>query len=252
MVILFNCFLVKLCVFVPLWQKKLMNSKLFNIRTLWIILLLFCTFTVSLAQINDFELWSGVQLRKNITKKLRVSFEEEIRFNENISDIKKFYSEIGLSYRLNKHIRFAARYRFTENKTILSYYSTRHRIMADISLRYKISRLFIAFRSRYQIKYIDIYSSETGFVPRNHSRNKLSLKYNIRKNPVSPFTSGELYYQLNNPEGNQLDKLRYTAGFEYNINKKNSFDIYFRIQQQINVNNPVKSYIIGVKYFYVL
>lgn len=229
-----------------------MNIISYKIRTLWIILLLFCSFTVSLAQISDFELWSGVQLRKNITKKLRVSFEEEIRFNENISDIKKFYSEISLSYRLNRYIKFAAHYRFTENKTILSYYSTRHRIMADISLRYRISRLTVAYRARFQTKYIDIYSSETGFVPRNHSRNKLSLKYNIRKNPVSPFASGELYYQLNNPEGNQLDKFRYTAGFEYNINKKNSFDIYFRNQQQLNVNNPVKSYIIGVKYLYVL
>ncbi len=229
-----------------------MNIISYKIKTFCIILLLFCTFTVSFAQVNDFELWSGVQLRKKITKKLRVSFEEEIRFNENISDIKKFYSEISLSYRLNKYIRFAARYRFTENKTLLSYYSTRHRIMADISLRYRISRLTVAYRARYQTKYIDIYSSETGFVPQNHSRNKLSLKYNIRKNPVSPFISSELYYQLNNPEGNRLDKLRNTAGFEYNINKKNSFDIYFRIQQQINVNNPVKSYIIGVGYFYML
>ncbi|MCK4663352.1 MAG: DUF2490 domain-containing protein [Bacteroidales bacterium] len=215
-----------------------------------IIIIFFINLSCIYSQVNDFESWSCIEIKKKITKKIEFIFEEELRLNDNSTKIKKIYSDIGLSYSFNKHIKLVGYYRFIKKRKYDSYYSNRHRLYADIFLKNKFNRLTIAYRTRYQAKYVDIYSSEDGFIPRKYNRNKLSLKYDIKKNPISPYCSFEAYYQLNNPEGNEFDKIRYTCGIDYKFNKRNSLDIYYRLQKQININNPVNSYILGLKYCY--
>ncbi len=75
--------------------------KTYYLKILFSILFFLSPFLIY-AQEQDFALWSGLQIRKDITQKLRASFEEEIRFNENITNINTFYSDIGISYKLNK------------------------------------------------------------------------------------------------------------------------------------------------------
>jgi len=212
------------------------------------IFLLLMTANNVMGQEQDMELWTSVELEKKVSKKVRISLEEELRFNDNISRFNKFYSNLGLSYRINKFVRVGCNYRFEQKKQPENYYSTRHRLSAELILRYKVNRFRISCRNRYQQKYADINSSDDGLIPRSYTRSRIQVEYNIRKNPLTPYISYEFYYKVNNVEDNEIDTNRYTAGLEYPLNKRNDLDIFFRIAEQVNVNKPVTSSIIGVSY----
>jgi long-subunit fatty acid transport protein len=81
-------------------------------------------------------------------------------------------------------------------------------------------------------------------------RSRFEVSYNIKKLPVNPYFSAEMHYQLNNPYGNDIDKWRYTAGMKYNINKRFAIDLFYRVDDEVNVKNPVHTSVIGtmVKY----
>lgn len=81
-------------------------------------------------------------------------------------------------------------------------------------------------------------------------RNKLKVKYDISHFPVTPSFSVETFFQLNNPDGNQFNKLRYTLSFGYKINKHNQVECYGLINNKINVSDPYKSYVLGIGYTY--
>lgn len=223
----------------------------FSLKTVALILIFLITGAVDgFAQEQDLELWTSIEVEKRLNKKLRLTFEEQARFNENISGFFKFNSDIGISYRINKYVKIGANYRLEQKKQPENYYSTRHRFTSDLILRYEVARFLFSYRNRYQHKYVDLYSSEDGSIPRTYNRSRIQAEYNIRKNPLTPYISYEFYFKLNNFEYNEIDTHRYTVGFEYSLNKRNDLDLYFRILKHVNVNRPVTSNIIGISYCY--
>jgi long-subunit fatty acid transport protein len=54
-----------------------------------------------------------------------------------------------------------------------------------------------------------------------------------------------MQYQLNNPDGNVIDRWKYTAGAEYKISKKFGIDVYYRLAKAVNVKNPANISILG-------
>jgi len=67
------------------------------IKRLFIIASVVTLFIPVVAQTNDAELWTGAGISKSITKKLSLHFEEQVRFNNNISAVKNVFSEFFLS-----------------------------------------------------------------------------------------------------------------------------------------------------------
>ena len=49
-----------------------------------------------------------------------------------------------------------------------------------------------------------------------------------------------------NPDGDNIDNMRYTLGLEFPLAKKLDLDTYFRMSQEMNVKNPVNLYLMGV------
>ena len=79
-------------------------------------------------------------------------------------------------------------------------------------------------------------------------RNRLKIDYNIPRCPVSPSLSVESFCQLNNPDGNKFDDMRYTLSFKYNLTKHNEIEIYGLVDKEMNVKNPEKKLVTGIGY----
>lgn len=201
------------------------------------------------AQNNDMQLWTTISLEKKITKTFSLNYAEEVRFNENISEVGQFFSDIGGTYKINKAWRISANYRFTNKRQLDDSYSKRHRYYVDLSFRKKFDPVVLMFRTRFQSQYKDVFSSYTGKIPEHYSRNKLTLKFDLDKK-YNPYLSAEMFYQLNNPEGNKIDNMRYSVGLEYAFNKRTSLDFYYMIQQEYSVSNPERDFVIGAGYQY--
>ena len=193
-----------------------------------IVLFFFLPFLLS-AQEQDFQIWSKVGVSHLLNKKLKLSVDQGFRLRENASLSDVLFTNVSLRNKLNKSWSLASGYRFINDYDNASQIDVKHRLFADLNYQYKHKRWKFSNRLRYQVQ-----SSKTTF------RDKLSLSYNIRKTPLEPYTSYEVFYR-----NQSLNKWRYTLGASYPFTKNIDVSLYYRLQQEFNSNNP-QLYILGV------
>ena len=203
------------------------------------------------AQVKDAGLWTSVSFEAKVVKRLTATISEEVRFNENISEVGTVFTEVGLTYKLNKHFQFAGNYRYIRKRTVEDYYSFRHRFYTDIKYSYKLKPFDISLRSRFQDQYSDIGRAADGGIPEYYLRNKLSLGLDLNK-AYSPYISVELFSPLSYPRYNAFDNIRTTAGIEYAISKHHKIEINYMIQKEVNVSEPEMDFVLGLGYSYKL
>ena len=201
-------------------------------------------------QTKDFQLWSDIKLEVEVFKNISVEIEEEIRLTENISRIEDYFTDVGISYNFWDNFTFSGYYRFVRRNELDERISNIHRYYFDLKYDWKIKRGELSLRTRYQSRYKNINSDDTGYKPENHNRNKLRFSYDIYRSPLKPELWFEVYYQLNNPDGNKFDKIRFAPELVYLINNRIRANVYFMIEKEYNVKNPSTNYILGTGFLY--
>ena len=98
---------------------------------------------------------------------------------------------------------------------------------------------------RYQVLY-----RGQGRNPIKYLRNKLAVSYNFSK-LVDPFIASELYFRIRN-KPNEFQKYRLDVGLDWRLGKKCNLSTFYRLQKEINVNNPALEHVIGIGYSYTL
>ncbi len=198
------------------------------------------------AQNSDFGIRFGAELSKKLTKKIELQFEEEVRLNQNVSSFDRSLTTLGGSYALNKTFKAGLFYTYIyANNQDDGYYESRHRFGGWIQAVQKVNRFKISLREKFQNTYRDEDLGNYKYNPKMYLRSKFKVSYNIKNLPFNPYLSAEMHYQLNNPYGNDIDKWRYTAGTEYSINKKFAIDLFYRLDNELNVKNPVRTSVLG-------
>ena len=203
------------------------------------------------AQVKDAGLWASFSLEAKLAKKVSGNIAQEFRFNENISELGTAFTDVGLSFKLNKHFQVAANYRFTQKHRTDDSYSLKHRVYVDVKYEKKAKPIQIVFRSRFQDEYSDLGRASDASIPNYYLRNKLTLEWDLDK-PYTPFLSVELFSPLNYPREYLFDNIRSSAGIEYTITKKQKIDLYYLIQRELNVSRPEIDFILGVGYSFKL
>lgn len=201
------------------------------------------------AQYSDAGLWTSVTIEKKFSDQFSILLNQELRLHDNISRIGSIFTEAGLNYKFNKIFRIGFYYRYNQKLEGGNFSGKRSRYYLDFSARKKIRKFIFIDRIRAQSQFNDYFSSEKGHTPFYHLRNMVLLKFEANKK-ITPFIAGELFYQLNNPEGNELDNFRLKTGINYSLNKNSNLDLGYMFQREINVNDPVTAYVIMVGYAY--
>ncbi len=192
-----------------------------------------------LGQTNDAELWTGISIRKKITKKIAVNLEQQLRLSDNASSVKSIFTDLGLSFRLSKSLKISGNYRFINRGRSTGNYWISHRFYGDIRYTYKAKPVIFVYRNRF---YTEAGYEDNGKEREHYERNKLELKFDLDKK-FSPFLASELYYFMEKAE---FKKVRYTAGVDFDLKNRNELSLFYRIQREMNVINPDYSYIIGL------
>jgi hypothetical protein len=200
----------------------------------------------SVAQEQDAGLWLTASIEKKISKDFKATLSQEFRFKENYSQLGTYFTDIGLQYKISKSLNASFNYRFIEKLQKDLTYDTRSRFYLDVAYRYKADKWNFILRTRFQDQIESFSTDEDYSQPQFYWRNKLTIKYSLKD--FTPYATAEVFYPLNNPKGNIIDEFRLSAGSDYEINKKNSVGGYFLIDKEINVKNPVTSFIIGLEY----
>jgi len=199
-------------------------------------------------QQNDFQCWPSLQLNVEVIKNLKFQIEEELRLYENASQIDKQINDIGLSYRINKFIKTALFYRLAANWKNPDEYEWRNGLYADLSFSYDLGRFSLGYRLRMQSSNVDLRDSESELFNGIRNRHKFSVEYDLKGIPLVPFAEGELFSHLGGSEGYSLIAYRAWAGLNYTLNKKHELGLKFGIDQELNVPDPLRAYVIALSY----
>ena len=76
-------------------------------------------------------------------------------------------------------------------------------------------------------------------------RSRLQVSYDIKKCPFEPYVEVEVYNQLD--KAFALDKVRYTIGTEYKVNKDHKLKLYYRYQDYADMDE-VNGHVLGLGY----
>ncbi len=200
------------------------------------------------SQENDLGGWAEFELKKEI-KDWSFSVGEEVRTMDNMTSLYGLYTSMAVDYKPWKHLEFGTSYQFILfNDTEYDDLQSRHRLNFATTGDVKWNRFKFSLRERFQMTFKDESVHDYKMNPKNKWRNRFEMEYNIPKSKITPSFSVETHYQLNNPDGNKFDKLRYKLAAAYKINKNNKLQLYTQFDHEINVNNPVDRTVIGFSY----
>jgi hypothetical protein len=222
-----------------------MNRKL-NFRFLIFLLLLG---SKAFPQVNDAGLWLSANVQKDFNPSWSLGFSEELRLMENISEAATIFSDLGLEYRFNKHLKASVHYRFLNDRRLDDSYESWQRLYMDVSYRQKFKPFVFSIRERLQSQFEKFASAEENST-QYYSRTRLNLKLDLNRK-VSPYLGAELFHPFHDPASRFFDKARYSAGFEFSVTSRQMIDLNYMIQLHRHTA-PANDYIIGLGYFLTL
>ena len=235
-----------------------------------------------MAQGHELGLWTSVGVDKKFGKKWEIGADAEYRMRDKISTTDRASIGVSASYKASKWLKASAGYEYLHTRQEGSYSSSgkyynstywypRHRIQLSLTGSWKLSkRIKLSLRERWQYTYrasfeqnrINVNEFSKNFKEvsqkringksKNMLRSKLSISYNIPKCKFEQFTSVELYSGMANGDDcfGVTEKLRYSLGTEYKIDKKNSVEAYYIYQdyKTNDIDEEEGAHIIGIGY----
>jgi hypothetical protein len=215
----------------------------------YIILLFILGFSsIAVGQTTDTQLWTGPVLKYNINNKFRLDFEQQLRFNENISNYDFTFSELAFRYKVFKYLNLKALYRYSfipaGESVTANGENDASRVSIDASTGTEIFKTGI--NVGYRLMYQDSWDNTT-MIGKHYVRTRFDISYNLCK-LVDPYADWESYFRFDGK--NQWRQHRYTFGLNWRVTKKIDIDSYFRYQKEINVNHPEMLYIWGLALVY--
>ena len=236
-----------------------------------------CMAVLSGSAQDDTGMWMSASVTKKLSSKWSADAEIEYRMRDNISQTDRMSVGLGVGYKLMKGIKIGADYTLIEdykdagntvalldfsdnasqyNVPSYTYWQQRHRFNMSVTGSLKLSKRWdVSLRERWQYTYRpseDIYGTYNGQrrviktvdgKGENILRSRLTVSYDIKKSPIQPYVSCEVFTT------DRIEKMRYMAGAEYDITKQHSVKLYYMYQKETgNDGNSLQA--IGIDYGY--
>lgn len=204
-------------------------------------------------EVQDFETWTSIGLKFKPTKKWTFGLQEQMRLDNNSTEIKGFFTQLSGDYELFKNFEAGIGLRFiqkNDNQGKVQGYEHYFRYQFDASYKHKIERFSFKYRFRFQNRNEIGVSKAEGDIATNYLRLKAKAGYNIKNWKLDPFISGEIFNQREDGINYGLTDYRITIGTSYKFKDAGKIGLYYRMEQEINTSYPMTTHILRLKYTY--
>lgn len=190
----------------------------------------------------------NVELEKDLSRFFTLSMSEEVRLVTNNVGFDRSVTSLGIDYSLfDKKMKVGAYYAFMYLYNNDYLYEPRHRYYLNVSYKHPIEQFTLSWRGRVQGTYRDENHGRYKINPKYIMKNKFEAEYTIWGSPWKPFLSFELSNELNDPMGNDLDRIRFQGGTSWRHDRTTYFDFFIRFDNYMRgEDNNVLS--VGIAY----
>ncbi len=170
-------------------------------------------------------------------KKLSLILTPEFRLDEQFS-LDKYLIETEAEYKPIKLISLSAAYRFIGNPRDNKDTEYFHRYDLSVKAKKQFGRFEPELRIRYS-NYADDDATNEDYL-----RYKASLEYDIPNFKINPYIGAEAFQQLSDGD---LYKMRYSAGFDYKLFKKNYLGLSYKLDLYLKEYKNRHIFCVGYK-----
>lgn len=198
-----------------------------------ILLLLIATNVFSKDQ--KFGTWIEFEFNKKIVKHLEFSLIPEMRFKDQYN-LDEYIFEGKLSYEPFKYMELAGAFRYNTKIKNKGNEISKSAVF-DVTGKTGFDRFDASLRTRFTN------DTDGGDAKAFYFRPRAKLEYNIKGSKIEPFTSYELFMNLN--EGN-FYKQRFDIGAQRKLGEYHRIGLYYRLQAYFSDKNSIN--ILGIDY----
>lgn len=196
-----------------------------------------------MVMVRDFQFWPSVGISKSIGDHWSVSIEEQLRLEQDATQMDEFLTHLGVNYSPWKGIRIGLGARGIRHLTNSGDYENRVRLNLDVRFRYEIDRLDLTYRARYQTRW-----DEDEVLWLNRFRNRVQVDYNIAKCKFDPFAYVELFLNTPGREILGYNGFRLAAGVNWKISKSHRIKPFYMFEREVGDYYPVTFHRLGLNY----
>lgn len=203
--------------------------------------------------LEDQELWVGAQFCYKPNKKWVFGLEQQLRRKDNFKTTDQYFTEANLKHYISKNMYLGLGGRYiskNDTKGKKTGYEKHVRLNADLGYKHKLDAFKFYYRVRLQGKNERNVSELEGDKTEHTLRFKASTLYAIKKWPLDPKVSAELFNDLGVPAS--VNQFRITIGTNYQAKHFGEFGLFYRFQRQVNRTPVLPTHIFGMRYKYTL
>ena len=195
----------------------------------------------------------GGAVEWEVAKDLSVEASLEMRLNNNLANVDRLQTGIGLEYEVCKYFNVGADYLLINIHEPGAWKSPRHRANINLEGNIKVGRFVFALRERVQTTFrTDSVNRYEKMNPEMILRSRLSAEYNIRHSKWTPYLLFELHNTLNAPAvvlnykrdpysiDNYTTRYRAGVGAKFKVTRNHRLDFYYYFDYDRSYNIDYK------------
>ena len=195
----------------------------------------------------------GGAVEWEVAKDLKLEASLEMRLNNNLANVDRLQTGIGLEYEVCKYFNVGADYLLINIHEPGAWKSPRHRANINLEGNIKAGRFEFALRERVQTTFrTDSVNRYEKMNPEMILRSRLSAEYNIRHSKWTPYLLFELHNTLNAPAvvlnykrdpysiDNYTTRYRAGVGAKFKVTRNHRLDFYYYFDYDRSYNIDYK------------
>jgi len=191
----------------------------------------------------------SAEFAKDLGKRIGVSVEEELRFDNNCTQFDRWLNSLGFDYRfLHNRMKLGLNADYIRRHNNDGYFENRWRLGAQLTYSEAYHYFKFSVRTKLLGTFFDERTGEHRVNPKLYWRNRLQVSY---QQPYSRFKyalSAELFWLANDPKASIIDQLRTVASVEYRLSRRQYLSAFARMDNDLQVKEPVDRFYFGMNY----
>ena len=198
---------------------------------------------------TDFGAILSAKFESALVGKFDIEVEEELRFDHNCTQLDRWLNSVTVEYpflhnRMHVGVTGGAIRRYNDR----GYYENRARVGVDVNYAETYRRFKFTYRSRLMATFRDETVGDYRVNPKLYWRNRLQASYQMPFSRFKYSLSVELHWLLNDPKASVIDNIRTVFTVDYRLTRRQHLGLVVRMDNDIQVKEPVDRFYLGLMY----